>query len=301
MILYYGSLLLIPLLVYLVVWRRRAHYTKGKKIIWVLTIALIICGIYARFIEPQIIITRSYEAHTLGDVHSSAARTPARIAIIADMHVGIYKSAAFLERLVAHINKLENIDSVLIAGDFLYDPARHDLEELLAPLAMIESPVYAVLGNHDVGHPGVDARTELEEILPSLGITLIEHQVIEREGYTLVGLPDYWEQPSAPLPEFQRRENQPVIGLMHNPDSAYSYPGDAFDLIVTGHTHCGQVRIPGTARFTVPTTHPFYDIGLHEIVREEGVIQKVYVSCGTGEVGLPLRLFNPPVIDIITL
>ena len=69
--------------------------------------------------------------------------------------------------------------------------------------------------------------------------------------------------------------------------------------MLAGHTHGGQVRIPGLVRRVVPTQYPF-DKGLHEVVTRGGD-RLVYVATGTGMVGLPLRLNMPPRIDVLTV
>ncbi len=70
------------------------------------------------------------------------------------MHLGVYKDRRRLQRVVNTINRRDDIDMVLIAGDMTYHPrANQDLEELFLPLADLEMPVFAVLGNHDVEKP----------------------------------------------------------------------------------------------------------------------------------------------------
>ena len=78
-----------------------------------------------------------------------------------------------------------------------------------------------------------------------------------------------------------------------------NFPGQfvhlARGLAVAGHTHGGQIRIPGLYRRVIPTRYPF-DRGLHTFPPVP-----TFVTSGLGESGLPLRLFNPPVIDVLDI
>ena len=88
--------------------------------------------------------------------------------LIADMHLGIYKDERYLYRVVDQINQLKDIDAVMIAGDFTYEPTDISVdafEQLFRPLSYIDVPVLAVLGNHDVEAPGQLMRQELVQAL----------------------------------------------------------------------------------------------------------------------------------------
>jgi hypothetical protein len=71
-------------------------------------------------------------------------------------------------------------------------------------------------------------------------------------------------------------------------------PGEAA-LVLAGHTHGGQLRIPGLYRRAIPCSAPF-DRGLHTFAPVP-----VFVTSGLGETGVPMRWMNPPVIDILDL
>gem|GEM_PF-2118472 len=91
--------------------------------------------IYSRFIERNLILTKTTKIET---------GFSAKIVVISDIHLGPYKNHKFLERIVNKINKIEDADAVLIAGDLTYYP-EEDLETLFSPLKDINIPVYAVL------------------------------------------------------------------------------------------------------------------------------------------------------------
>lgn len=92
---------------------------------------------------------------------------------------------------------------------------------------------------------------------------------------------------------FSEKDN--LIVLTHNPDTTVKYKNSIPDLTVTGHTHGGQIRLPYFYKKAIPCEYDF-DRGLHE--NEFG---KLFISTGIGEVGLPIRLGVPPVIDVLKL
>ncbi|MFH1514360.1 MAG: phosphohydrolase, partial [bacterium] len=87
-----------------------------------------------------------------------------------------------------------------------------------------------------------------------------------------------------------------TIVLAHNPDTVYEFPeGVNVDLVLSGHTHGGQIRIPFLYKTQIPTIHPF-DKGLYNVNDIP-----VYVTSGIGMIGLPFRFLIPPQIEILEL
>ena len=274
---YYGSWLAFPLL-----------YLFMKKRRWILLL-LAVLFIYARFIEPQILFVNHYKIKT---------GFKAKYALIADMHLGIYNNQRILERTVEKINALD-VDAVMIAGDFTYEPQFDDMRELFAPLSKLKVPVFAVLGNHDCERPGPKVREELSIILEKYGVKLITNQEVQLNGVTILGLGSRWaREDDVRLLDRYSKEDKVVV-LTHNPDTALSYdPHRAPDLTLAGHTHGGQVRIPYLYKMVIPVTgiDILWDQGLYAYKNGQ-----VFVTSGIGEVGLPFRFLIPPVIDVLEL
>lgn len=254
---------------------------------------------YARFVEPRLLWTEHTDI-TLKDAQPNGPTI--RLALFSDTHFGIFKQAMSMQRIVERVNR-EAPDAVMIAGDFLYYLPARDIPAALAPLADLHAPVFAVLGNHDVGFPGPIYTEELYAALTALGVTLVENRAYPTTlaGHEVIvaGTSDLWQQQhdfgfSTDLPDL------PTFWLAHNPDTAFEAPPSTdYDLMLAGHTHGGQIRIPGLFRWVIPTEHPF-DKGLHT-VRVGNQDRFVYVTPGTGMVGLPFRLNMPPRIDILTV
>jgi len=283
--LFYGSWLAWPAIVWLL-WRLRQRRSRAWSL---LLLAGALVFVWARFIEPQMIRVQ----------HTAIAGTgvEAKIALVSDIHLGVYKGTGFLERLVDRLND-QPIDAVVIAGDFTYEPSDASLDRMFAPLARVKVPVLAVLGNHDQQAPGPDIDQALRDALAAHRVQNIEGRFADVGGLRLAGLGDRWalKDDAGFLATDARR---PVIVLTHNPDSAIQLgPADAA-LVLAGHTHGGQIRIPWLYRHVIPSQYGF-DRGLQTLTTPRGDV-RVYTTVGTGEIGLPMRLFNPPTIDVLQL
>lgn len=292
-IIFYGSYLAFPFLAFLIF----LSFYKNKKclknkftlIVLIIFYLLSISFIYSRFIERNLIFYKTTNIET---------GFSAKIVIIADIHLGIYKNEYFLQRIVNKINKLENIDAILIPGDLTYYPKENqNLEELFSPLKDLKFPAYAVLGNHDSEQPGPPLQKELAAALETHGVIFLHNSsaIIKNTDIRLLGLGDNWaeEDDINKINAFSESNN--LIVMTHNPDTSTKYKNSIPDLTVSGHSHGGQIRIPYFYKNAIPCEEGF-DHGFYE--RKMG---KVFVSAGLGETGLPMRLGIPPTIDILIL
>jgi len=251
--------------------------------------------IWMRFVEPQQLIERDA---------AIALNTGTRVALLSDTHLGVYKDAAFITRLANHING-RMPDCVLIAGDFLYAPDL-PLDELFAGFKAIHAPVYAVLGNHDsheLGWPrGGEVQSEvLIAALARAGVRVIENQIVDCGKLKVAGIGDRWSGREDFRLAAAYKGSAPLLLLTHNPDSALDTPRGISPLMLAGHTHGGQIRLPLVYPHVLPVRGPF-DRGLHPVVAwspDPAGRPAVFVTSGVGEIGLPMRLFNPPAIDFL--
>lgn len=279
-IIFYGSFLVFPLLLLL--------FYKRIKLSWVSFIFLcvsLLLFVYARFIEPQVIITRETEIFVWFD---------AKVILTSDLHLGRYKWEQFLERVVKKINSLD-ADAVFIAGDLTYEPDIPELESLFESLQNINKPVYWVLGNHDVERPGPKLRTELVKALDKKNIHFLNNDIVDMWNYTLVWLGSHWsnEDDVDILDDFSQDDN--ILVLMHNPDTLSKIDHKKSDLYLAGHTHAWQIRIPWLYKKVIPTVWN-YDVWL-----TQEIMWSLYISSWLGEIWLPMRFLNPPVIDLLHL
>jgi predicted MPP superfamily phosphohydrolase len=167
-------------------------------------IALAAVLVYGAFIEPSMIDRRDETAEIPG---LPAAWEGKRIAVIADLQVGMWLSNTATVRRIASLLASERPEVVLIAGDFVYHPlAEETVEEtieerepeeirevydeireavdLIRPLLQAEIPVYAVLGNHDYGMQTRDALAqrwladEVRRFLEEAGVKVLENEAV---------------------------------------------------------------------------------------------------------------------------
>jgi len=289
--LFYGSHLVWVYLAWSV-WRWRK---QGGHARFAVRAVLGLAFIWMRFVEPQQLIERDA---------AIALNTGTRVALLSDTHLGVYKDAAFITRLANHING-RMPDCVLIAGDFLYAPDL-PLDELFAGFKAIHAPVYAVLGNHDsheLGWPrGGEVQSEvLIAALARAGVRVIENQIVDCGKLKVAGIGDRWSGREDFRLAAAYKGSAPLLLLTHNPDSALDAPRGISPLMLAGHTHGGQIRLPLVYPHVLPVRGPF-DRGLHPVVAwspDPAGRPAVFVTSGVGEIGLPMRLFNPPAIDFL--
>ncbi len=229
-----------------------------------------------------------------------------RIAQLSDIHLEEYTEAFFLGRAVRVTNALRP-DMVLLTGDFISDrPRAHTFAieamgrcgELLGGL---EAPLrYAVLGNHDVGVSSPAVLASLREN----GVTPLVNQFVrlERGGehIWLSGLDDAaMGHPEVDV-AVPRQLDRPLLMMCHEPDyfdTIVRHPrGSLADLVLSGHTHGGQVRLPFLPPLTLPPMGKKYPEGLFRFADSQ-----LYVNRGLGTVELPVRLNCPPEITLLTL
>lgn len=263
---------------------------------------LLVSGIinYARFIEPRILQTHNQTIFLEG-AHSTSPSI--RIALFGDTHIGVFSNAMPMSRITQRINE-SAVDAVFLAGDLTYHPNPDDIPELFAALNDLDAPLFAVLGNHDVGFPGQDFSDALLRTLRTAGAQIVHNRAstFEIGGKSVIvsGTSDLWQQQQDFAFSNDLPANVPIFLLTHNPDTAGVVPDDfSYDLMLAGHTHGGQIRLPFIYRRAIPTSWPF-DKELHRFPTPAGD-RLVYVTSGTGMVGLPMRFMIPPRVDILTI
>ncbi|OGJ55037.1 hypothetical protein A3D11_02290 [Candidatus Peribacteria bacterium RIFCSPHIGHO2_02_FULL_49_16] len=214
---------------------------------------------YGSFIEPQI-ITITQHSITL------PATNELRIVVLSDFHVGPYKDAAFVRRVVQRVNMLYP-DLILLTGDFIYGKTSQTSD--LLPLGDLRASlgIFAVTGNHDAGQSlsflrqpikNEDRRAEIMDMFEGMDIPVLhnEHRIVTLPNGSLAiaGITDLWTGEA----DIERALNgieptTPTILLSHNPDVVLHEESHTADLIVSGHAHGGQIRLPFQKMFSIDT------------------------------------------------
>jgi uncharacterized protein len=229
-----------------------------------------------------------------------------RIVQLSDIHLDEYTEPFFLEHIVNKVNTL-NPDLVLLTGDFVtrgsitFIADKHAAHRCAEIIATLTAPLrYGILGNHDVT---VDAPMVIQA-LSSRGTPVLVNRYlpIERNGdrLWLCGVDDPGQStPNLDL-ALPTKPDGPVILMAHEPDYAdtvMAHPrGRLVDLMLSGHSHGGQIRLPFLGPLILPPLGEKYPEGHYRLNR-----MQLYVNRGIGTVGLPFRLNCPPEITVITL
>lgn len=225
---------------------------------------------------------------------------PVRVVLMSDIHVGGPDMPPLrLAGIVERINALQP-DVVLIAGDLVTEKRLatrlYSMAEAIAPLAALRPAVgtFAVLGNHDHWADPAGARAALRRA----GITLLGNDAARAGPLALGGLDDAFTGRDDLGRTVARMRALPGarILLSHSPDPFPRVPPDV-RLMVAGHTHCGQVRLPVVGALSTGSDHgQRYACGR---VDENG--RTLVVTAGLGTSGIWFRLGAVPDLWLIEL
>ncbi len=278
-----------------------------------LGVLLVVLVVYGVFVEPRLILDEERAEVSMPRLGEQLAGT--EVAVISDFQIGMWwDNDGMVERAVEAAVDAEP-DVVLLGGDFVYssDPgleAQVDrVLRLLDPLVESGIPAFAVLGNHDYA---VGAEEELTAALEGAGIP-----VLLNESAPLPGSPEEPAQqlhvvgigPSRPgLADVEEAlgdvpDDAPRVVLAHNPSVFPQLPAGSAPLTVAGHTHCGQIAIPGLPRWS------YIELTEQEEVVTDGWApdgygaegNRLFVTCGIGFSVVPARINAPPQVAFFEL
>lgn len=222
-----------------------------------------------------------------------------RIALVTDLHSGPCVPLSWIEHVASRVTALRP-DVVALGGDYV-SHSRGDLAGLEGVLAQFRAPegVVAVMGNHDhwVG---------VEYVLPVLersgARVLTNANVLLRRGdaaLAIAGVDDFThgavrlDDALGAVPP-----DVPRVVLSHNPDLVeYLHDAPRIDLMLSGHTHNGQLHWPLVGPLSVPSQ---FGATYLQGLKRRGPTQ-LYVSAGVGMASVPFRWGNPPELPLITL
>ncbi len=236
---------------------------------------------------------------TVGVPNLPASFEGKTVAVVADLHHGPFVGLDFIREAVRMTNSLAP-DVIALVGDYAHTggKAHIELPPCLEALSALRAPlgVFAVPGNHDMQRGGAVYR-ELIAATPLADLTNRNHRIsMSGEDLWLAGVDDLWWG----TPDLKRAlagvpTGAAVVLLSHNPDFAELRPDARVGLVLSGHTHGGQVYL-GSARWIPSKFGEKYRCGL-----VQGPASSVFVSRGLGEAGVPLRINVPPEICLLTL
>lgn len=249
---------------------------------------------YGSFIEPRFLVVKDYTVN----LRFAGAEGPGRsldLAVVSDLHLGKYRHFEWARQIVDRVNALHP-DAVLLAGDLATTLSG---TAAFPPLRDLKSRfgTYAVLGNWDYHAGAVDVRKSLG----SYGVkTLVNRSIsFEKDGATfcLIGLDDFeYGNPDWDAAVKDVEPGAIPILLVHDPDAVSQAEVRGMPLLIAGHTHGGQIRLPfiGPVPRLPTKLGNGYDRGGFLV----GSVN-LFISPGAGESGPRARLLQPPEISFL--
>lgn len=218
-----------------------------------------------------------------------------RVALLSDLHLGTRFDGPWMARLAARVSE-QKPQLILLAGDLIDGDVRR-VRPMTAELARLQAPlgVWGVLGNHDV-YSGPDSAVEL---LRGAGVRmLLDESGVAAPGLRIAGVNDLGASRGM-TPEDRVRKalsakqaGEACIYICHTPMLAELASGLGAGLMVSGHTHAGQIWPFG---YLVKARFPLFN-GLYQVGE-----MRVFVSRGAGGWGPRMRLWLPGQACILTL
>ncbi len=231
--------------------------------------------------------------------------SPVRFALVTDLHSCYYGKDQ--SQLIRMIDK-EKPDAILLSGDIFDDRLGQKNARIFIEGVADRYPCFYVTGNHEFWSKKED---EVKEFLASKGVTVLEGNArnisINGNDIDICGVDDptymtesEWEERLDGADKESNSENYRIL-LSHRPEKVEAYKKYDFDLILCGHAHGGQWRIPFTKRGVAAPNQgllPAYVDGLYEL--DNG--SKMIVSRGLARERMPYpRFFNHPEVVIIEM
>lgn len=259
---------------------------------------------YGFCVEPNLLVVRHYSMQA-GEGRDSTD-TPLRLVQISDLQLGENYSTGQLQKVVQRIQR-EQPDVLVFTGDLFEDYSQCGAEleqEVTALFSQLRAPLgkYAVWGNRDYGG---GAEKAYRRILQAAGFTLLCNESVEislenGEELLLCGLDDslFGKPDGQPFLQQESKAYAYRILLLHEPDVAQLWSHSAFQLILAGHSHGGQVRLPFAPRFKTALARQ-YTRHFYTLNQETGL--QLYVHTGLGTSHFAVRIGVPPEIAVFDI
>jgi predicted MPP superfamily phosphohydrolase len=220
-----------------------------------------------------------------------------RIGQLSDVHCGPHTPAHRVRRWVERLNALD-LDLMTVTGDLITHGSSH-VAAVAAALGGLRARdgVFACMGNHDYF---TDGELFVRELTDN-GLTVLRNRgvVVERSGAQLyvAGVDDTWtERHDVERALADRPMGAPAILLAHDPNLFPEAIARDVDLTLSGHTHGGQLAVPGVRRLSLARFITEFTAGLYRRGRSW-----LYVNRGAGTTGPPVRLGAPAELAVLTL
>lgn len=261
---------------------------------WTYAVGLVVCG-YGCTFRRWFFVIRRVDVKVRGLDPRFDGFT---IAQLSDLHIGALTPLWWGMRWARAANAAA-ADIVVVTGDMVTSGVafHEDIAELVGTLRGKDG-VYVIMGNHDYFGEG----EPLVSLLEQRGVNVLRNRgvVLEREGARLflAGIDDNWtKRANMDVALEERPEGVPTVLLAHDPAGFPGAVARKVDVVLSGHTHGGQIAMPFLGRFVNASrlAHSF-----HLGVYEDGD-STLYVHPGLGTTGPPMRLGVAPAVALVRL
>jgi hypothetical protein len=273
---------------------------RAKRVLWLFFLLVLALFLYGFWVGRKLVLTRKPIPIGLP--------TPVRVAVLGDFHVASGNRGGGAARAAVLLAERQKPDMIILVGDYV--AGRGGIPHIPKMLKEIHAPlgVYAVLGNHDHWADAEAVKAQLK----SSGIHLLDNEnVVLQKGETrlvLAGIDDLWsgkvswQKALSGLPK-----STPLVLVSHNPDAALFPQGQQAQLIISGHTHGGQIRLPRFLHRTLERLigYDFPPATGYGRAHPYGLMREpwgwVYVTSGVAPGYAPPRWYTSPEVTVLEL
>lgn len=225
---------------------------------------------YMRLAEPRWLDVSRVTARFPGN----ETRRPLTLLQLSDFHASDVVSLDFIERSVRLALESCSPDLICLTGDYItWKWEKWDEYSAVLSALSAKAPTYACIGNHDGGEwagssKGYGEHDLVDKMLTNAGVTILYNAAttFDQDGWKLniVGVGDWWaDEMDASVAYKTADRTNPTILLSHNPDTKTQLEKWPWDLMLSGHTHGGQLSLPGIGTPFAPIRDKRYVRGLH--------------------------------------
>lgn len=290
---------------WVLLWANIQLILDSHTLYWVINVIALLY-LYMTWIEPNRLQVCHHQINISTDNANNSETL--KIALLGDVHFGIFHDKKQLKRWVKRLNRLK-VDAVVFTGDWLYH-AGADIVGQMMILKAVNKPMFTTLSqddiNQEIGQSEIVPNVKLTDILTTLGVQILHNQAVQLKGVQLIGVGAMMDKSLLNLVKTAQTQSQKTIilthdikGLQDNVQFISQLPKDS--LVIAGNTHGGQIHIPLiTPNFAKAMTGNHYLAGYYQVDSQDSSYQ-LWINTGIGMTGLPYRFLCPPKIDVLTI
>lgn len=273
---------------------------RVKSFLKIFMLIFILIFIYSVAIEPSLLIVKKYSINESGNlVKNDTVKTESesiKVVQISDTQIGNFYSTKNLKKVANKVNAL-NPDIIVFTGDLVdYSNKNPDIDEITAILSSMNARLgkFSIFGNHDYMYK---LPRYYRQIMKNSNFNLLINEnkkikLADDKYINILGVDEILNgNPDIKYLENKTDKNNFNLLLAHEPDLVDMFSKDSMNLVLSGHSHGGQIRIPFKGALVTPPYGRKYTKGFYEVNGNH-----LYVSSGLGSTKLPFRFFNIPEI-----